>query len=175
MPTTLRARAILVPSLAVLTACCQTDGSLTPSKEPTAINCDLDKGGQRYQRPCEAQFATSSANIKAKATFLEKFGTELGLSRDKLADVTDKTLNSVAWLRDLCADWNACAISVDAYQDRKTRLVAIEDNFYALVRQAEKLKEAGTTKSPDDPAVKDFAARLDIQIAEARRLAPQGR
>ncbi|HBH04408.1 MAG TPA: hypothetical protein DDZ42_21270 [Candidatus Rokubacteria bacterium] len=157
-----------------LTAFCNSgasDGRLT-SAQPGPITCALDPGGVRYQRPCEAQFASSAANIKAKASVLQKVGVELGLSRDKIAEVADKTLNSVAWLRDLCADWNACAISQDAYQERKTRLVAIEDNFYSLARQAEKLRQAGTTKSVSDPAVRDLEARFAVHVAEASRLAP---
>src|SRR3990172_5670197 len=154
-----------------LSAFCNSVGS-GPAAQPAAITCPLDKGGLRYQRPCDAQFATSAANIKAKASVLQKFGVELGLSRDKIAEVSDKTLNSVAWLRDLCADWNACAIDVDAYQERKTRLVAIEDNFYSLARPAQKLREAGTTKSVGDPAVRDLEARFAVHVAEASRLAP---
>src|SRR3972149_2378953 len=148
-----------------LTAFCNSgasDGRLT-SAQPGPITCALDPGGVRYQRPCEAQFASSAANIKAKASVLP---------RDKIAEVADKTLNSVAWLRDLCADWNACAISQDAYQERKTRLVAIEDNFYSLARQAEKLRQAGTTKSGRDQPVRAQEARVAVHVAEASRLAP---
>ena len=163
--------ALVVLGLAAFCNSGASDGRLT-SAQPGPITCALDPGGVRYQRPCEAQFASSAANIKAKASVLQKVGVELGLSRDKIAEVADKTLNSVAWLRDLCADWNACAISQDAYQERKTRLVAIEDNFYSLARQAQKLREAGTTKSVGDPAVRDLEARFAVHVAEASRLAP---
>src|SRR3972149_5526201 len=112
------------------------------------------------------------APVGARAPAPQKCGVDRGRPREKSRGSPDKTLNSVAWLRDLCADWNACAISQDAYQERKTRLVAIEDNFYSLARQAEKLRQAGTTKSVSDPAVRHLEARVAVHVAEASRLAP---
>jgi len=158
---------LVIASVAIGVSGCSN--VMTPSTQQVA--CRFDPGGQRSIRPCEAQFQASALDVKLKATVLQQYGAELGISRQKLIDVADKTLNTVAWLRDLCADWNACAVTVEAYNERKTKLVAIEDNFYALASRAEALSKAATKKSLDDPDVRELANRIDVQMAEADKLA----
>jgi hypothetical protein len=147
---------------------------LGPAKPEGPVTCLLDVNGTRQTRPCEEQFRTSALDIKLKGQYLQQVSAEIGISREKLVELTDKTVNTVTWLRDLCRDWNACAINANDYNGRKVKLVEIEQNFYAVVSQAQALQKTPTTKSSDDPAVRDLQGRIDVHLAEISKVAPGG-
>jgi len=141
--------------------------------ETVTTQCAASLGGARIQRPCEDQFETSSANIKLKGSYLETISAEIGYNKDKLVEVTNETVRAVVWLRDLCADWNACAISDVDYQDRKKKLIAIEDNFYAILAKAEALKDSKSKGPADASALADLGALVDAQRASVARIASE--
>jgi hypothetical protein len=158
--------AVLVAVVLALSGC----DKLQPSKPGTILSCSTEMGGPRYTRPCDAQFDASAQNIKVKADVLQKVGVEFGISKDKLIQVSDKTVNSTLWLRDLCADWNACAIGHTRYQDLKTKLMSIEDNYFRIIQRAEEISAQPGKKGPADPAVKEVEILVDSQLLEINRI-----
>lgn len=153
---------LLVIAIATGTLGCPSHWGPT-GKEPRKVDCGASMGGERYQRPCEDQFTASSANVKLKGSYLQDASVEIGVSKDKLIEVTNETVNAVTWLRDLCADWNSCAISIVDYQERKKAYLALEDNFYAIWAKAKGAKETTATKGAPGTEVRDLNVLIDAQ------------
>lgn len=173
----MRLRLAALPLFSLLAVSCVHNEAITRCPQSTEVTCPPNIGGTRYTRPCDAQFETSRLNITAKANVLQKVGGEVGVSPTKLADVSDKTINTVAWLRDLCTDWNKCAIALSDYQERKKQLLIVEDNYFSLVNRAEELQKGTPSKGAEDiqTARKDLDALIGSHLAFIEKLRPQSK
>lgn len=115
--------------------------------------------------PCENPVNADAANIKLKADLIKKFGIELGYKRDKLQELTDKTISAIGWRANLCHDWNACAIDDELYQKRKDELVKIEKEVYAIAKQAEELNKAKAGKADIPAELKRSIEELELSMS----------
>lgn len=133
---------------------------------PATINCGKRLGGVRHLTPCQVSLEETQWDIRFKADILKRLGLEVAIIPKKWFTASDKTLRIMFWLHDLCTDWNACAITPEKYQERKDRLLSLEESLNALVAQAPAVKDEARAKgTKDSQAVKDFEKRLDEYIA----------